>query len=421
MLPRLSQPPPAAPDAGAPRPRERVGETLREPHLLALCTSNLIQVSSWTAQFVMLQWLVTTLTESRTVLGSVSSIQGLSIFLLSPLAGVAADRWSRRPLLIGCRLGLAAVVASIGGLVASGRIAVWQILVGTAVAGALTAFLQPATQAFVFDVVRRERAGSAIALNLGAEGLGRTLGPLWGGGAVAAVGFVGAYLSAAVGVGLAVLVLLTVPVVGRGAPSPSQRSWRADLGEVLRWVRHEPPVRLALALTSLAIFNGAVSAMRPAFARHVLEAGSAGYGMLAGAAGLGSLLTAFAIAARPLARRPGLVMGYSMLAFALGIVLYSLAFSYLWVLAVELWMGAASQVWNVYTFSALQMAVPDEMRGRVVSLVYTLVMLAPVGGLFVGMLADVAGDQLALAGFGIVPCAVLTIALIAGHRQLARL
>ena len=281
--------------------------------------------------------------------------------------------------------------------------------------------MQPATQTYVLDVVRRERAQNAVALNVAAQGLGQTLGPLWGGGLVAAVGFVGAYFSSAAGVALASALLLVVPILGRSEQPAAARSWWADLLEGLAYVRANPPVRMALIVTSLAIFNGAVGAMRPVFARHVLGVDSVGYGTMAGAAGLGSLLTAFVMAGLPQARRPGLMMGYSMLGFSLCILLYSFAFSYVYVLGVEFAMGILSQVWNVYTFSGLQMAVPDAMRGRVVSLVFTLVMLAPIGALFVGMLADATSDQVALAIFGILPTTLLVVILTFGHRQLRAL
>jgi MFS family permease len=283
--------------------------------------------------------------------------------------------------------------------------------------------MQPATQTFVFDVVRRDRAQSAVALNVAAQGLGQTLGPLWGGGLVGAVGLVGAYFSASAGLLGAALLLLWVPIAGRSeSPGPrTPRGWWDDLREGLAYVRGNPPVRLALLSTSLAIFNGAVAAMRPVFARHVLGVDSTGYGVMAGVAGLGGLLAAFVMAALPQARRPGLMMVGSMLGFSTCILLYSFAFSFAWVLGVELLLGICGQVWNVYTFSGLQLAVPDAMRGRVISLVYMLVMLAPVGALFVGMLADAVGDQLALGVFGAIPMLLLAAILGFGHRQLRAL
>jgi hypothetical protein len=146
-----------------------------------------------------------------------------------------------------------------------------------------------------------------------------------------------------------------------------------------------------------------------------------GYGAMAGAAGLGGLLAAFAMAARPPSPRPGLMMSASMLGFSICIVLYAFAFSYAYVLLVELALGVLGQVWNVYAFSGIQMAVPDSMRGRVVSLVFALVMLAPIGALFVGLLADATSDQLALGIFGAIPTLIGIAILVFGRRQLAAL
>lgn len=404
-----------------PTPFANVVATLREPFFARLWGSNLLQFTAFFAQLAMLQWLVTSLTDSRTVIGLVSFVQGAVVFVTSPFAGVAADRLARRNILVVGRLGLAAVITGVGALVAAERIEIWHILVGALLTGLLTAFMQPATQTLVFDVVSRRRAPNAVALNVAAQGVGLTVGPMMGGLLIGTVGFVAAYLSSAAGVALAAGLLLLVPILGRTDNRGERRSWLRDLREGLRYVRKNPPVLLALAATSMAVFNGAVAAMRPVFARHVLGTDSAGYGAMAGAAGLGGLLAAFVMAGLPAARRPGLMMGWSMLGFSVGILLYSFAFSYAYVLSVEFAMGIVGQIWNVYTFSGLQMAVPPEMRGRIVSLVYMLIMLAPVGALFVGMLADAVGDQVALGTFGVIPIVVLSGILLFGSKQLYKL
>ncbi len=100
-------------------PWSLVGATLREPHFRAVWVSNLVHFSAWSAQFVMLQWLVTSLTDSRTGLGSVSFLMGAVVFATSPFAGVAADRLPRRNLLVLGRLGLVftlVMLAPIGAL-----------------------------------------------------------------------------------------------------------------------------------------------------------------------------------------------------------------------------------------------------------------------------------------------------------------
>ena len=152
---------------------------------------------------VVFQWLVTSLTESRAVVGLVGFVQGATVVLTSPLAGVAVDRLSKRHLLMAGRLGIAALVCAMAVLIAAERIEIWHILVASVVGGLLTALMQPATQTYVFDVVKREHLQSAVSLNAGANSLAQTAGPALGGLLVGAVGFVGAYISSALGLLLA--------------------------------------------------------------------------------------------------------------------------------------------------------------------------------------------------------------------------
>ena len=122
-----------------------------------------------------------------------------------------------------------------------------------------------------------------------------------------------------------------------------------------------------------------------------------------------------------MARRPGLIIAGSMLCFAALIVLYAFAFSYEYILAVEFGTGVCGQIWMVATFTGMQMAVPEEMRGRVMGLVFMVVMLAPMGALLVGMLADAVGDQLAMGIFGAMPTLLLVAILAFGWRTLREL
>jgi MFS family permease len=351
----------------------------------------------------------------------VSFIQGGVIFATSPLSGVAVDRLPRRRILVAGRVGLALLLCVIAALVALDRIEVAHLLAASFVLGLLGSLVQPATQTYVFDVVGRDHLQSAVSLNAAAVGVGQTLGPLLGGALLATAGFVAAYLSLAAGLVLAALLLLLVPVLGISGDGARESHWWADFKEGLSYVARHRAVLLALLVCSMSIFNGALMAMRPIFARHVLEVGSAGYGMMAGAAGLGGLLSALFAATRPVARRPGLIIAGSMLGFAILIFLYSFAFSYEYLLVVEFFTGVFGQIWMVATFTGIQMAVPEEMRGRVVGLVYMMVMLAPMGALFVGMLADAVGDQLAMGIFGAVPALLLISILAFGWSTLGEL
>jgi MFS family permease len=403
-------------------PHEATGPlaAFRVPHFLPLWISNLVQFMAGQVQGFALQWLVTELTPSRTLLGLVGFAQGSTMTLASPLAGVAADRFAKRHILVVGRIALAGLVMFVAWLVYAELIAIWHIVALAIVGGGIGALMQPASQTYVYDVVGRERVQNAVALNSAGTGAAQMLGPALAGVLLAAVGTVGTFVSAAAGALLAAALLALIPVLGRNE-SPRQVSVLRDLREGLRFVASHPPVLLTLVVCAMAFFNGALFGMRPIFARHVLEVGSVGYGMMAGASGLGVVAGGVVATLLPRFRQPGIVIAVSMLGFSTCIFLYAFAFSYQYILAVEFASGVFGQLWNVATFAGLQMAVPEEMRGRVISLVFMAVQLAAVGQLGVGVLADRLGDQIAMGIFGLIPMLVLIAILLFGHRTLRAL
>ncbi len=382
-------------------------------------SSNLIHFFAGQVHLLTLQWLVTDLTDSRTLLGLAIAIQGAVVALGSPMGGVAADRFAKRSIIVFSRLGMAIMIIGLAALMSAGLIELWHVLVSAALGGLLNALGQPASQTYVFDVVGPEHTQPAVALNSSAIGLGQMAGPALAGFLIAGGGIVGSWAAAAAGLILAALLLLPIPIPGRSR-GERRAPWR-ELREGFAYVIATPPVALALFACAMAFFNGAIFAMRPVFARHVLDVGSEGMGAMAAAAGFGTLLGSLVATMLPDFKRPGLAITLSMLAFSLCVLLYAFAFSYPYILAVEFASGLAAQIWQISTFSGLQMAVPERLRGRVMGLVFTVAQLAQVGGVFVGRLADRVGDQIAMAIFGAVPAVALLGLLLFGYRQLARL
>jgi MFS family permease len=409
--------------AGRGAPASGSGEamqTFRLPYYARLWTSNLIQFVCFQILFLAMQWLVTSLTPLRSAVGLVGFVQGGTIALASPAAGVIVDRRPKRSLIAIGRGGLALVALTIGLLVWSDGIAYWQILLVSIVGGSLASLLNPATQTFVVDVVGRQRTQNAISLNAMGTSFGTMGGGALAGVLVGSVGMVATFVSASLGVVLAGLIVLSIPIAGKASRSSRASLWE-DLREGFAYVRSRPPLLLALLASAMAIFNGAISPMRPIFARHVLAVGPEEFGVMSAVNGIGTLVAAIWITLHPPRRHLGLIIAGSMLAFASGLLLYSFAFSYAWVLGVEFWMGLTGQLWNVAALTGFQLAVPEEMRGRVLSMVFTLAQLGFVGILAVGALADVVGDQVALGLFGAIPTFLLTGILLFGWRTLKQM
>lgn len=389
------------------------------PYFRGLWISNLLHFLGLQVQLFTLQWLAMDLTESRLLMGLILAIQGVTITFLSPVAGVAADRFARRNLLILCRLALTAIILSLAALVFMGAVGLPHLFAFAVVLGGLTAMSQPPSQTYLFDVVGRDQTQKAVALNSAGIGLGMMLGPGMAGMLIALIGVVGSWLSAAAGLGTAALLLLRIPVPGQ--PHGERRAPLRELVEGFRYVWDHPPLRLAMIVCALSFFNGALAAMRPVFARHVLDVGSEGMGMMAGSMGLGNLVGALFATKLPDFRRPGLSITAAMLGFSLMIVLYAFAFSLPYLMVIEFAAGLFGQLWQVSTFAGLQMSVSEQMRGRVMGIVFMVAQFALMGGVFVGGLADLVGDQWALGVFGAIPSLILIGILTLGRRTLAAL
>jgi len=395
-------------------------ETFRLPHYGALWGSNVVQFVCFHVLFMAMQWLVTELTELVSAVTLLSALQGASIAVMSPFAGVIVDRYPKRNLIVLSRFLLAGIATTVATLVYAGVMTYWVLIAIAVLGGALNSALGPATQTFVVDVVGRDRTQHAVSLNAIGSSFGTMGGASLAGVLIAAVGVVGTYAIAAVGVIASALAVARIPIRGR-----VERTERTSLGRDLRegfaYVRSRPELLLALAACAMAIFNGAIGPLRVVFATKVFDAGPMGFGMMSAVHGVGT----FAAAALLILRRPrgnyGLLIAGTMLVYASGLVLYSFAFSFEYILAVELLLGLSGQAWNICAVVGFQMVVPTEMRGRVLSMVMTLAQLGFLGMAVVGVLADLIGVQLAVGIFGAIPMTLLTLELVFGWKTLKKM
>ena len=395
-------------------------ETFRLPHYGPLWASNLVQFICFHVLFMAMQWLVTTLTDLRGGVTFLSAIQGASIALASPFAGVIVDRYAKRNLIILGRLGLVGVATTTALLVHAEVLSYWGLVAIGIVGGALASVLGPATQTFVVDVVGRNRTQHAVTLNSIGSSFGTVGGAAIGGILIGAVGVVSTYLMAATGVVLSAIAILTIPMRGRTERS-ERSSLTRDLREGFAYVRERPPLMLALLACSMAIFNGAMGPMRVIFAKYVFEAGPSGFGAMSAAHGIGTMAAAIFLTLRPPTKHFGLLISGTMGLYAFGVLAYSFAFSFEYILGVELFLGVAGQAWNICAMVGFQLVVPPEMRGRVLSMVLTLAQLGFIGAGVVGLLADAVGDQLAVGIFGAIPTTLLALQLLFGWRVLKQM
>lgn len=336
--------------------------------------------------------VVAKLSTSASALGWVNFAMSVPTLLLMPLGGVAADRWDRRKILIYAQWVMLALAVLTGYLLQSGRLELWHLYLIALVLGAATAYDLPAYQSFYPQLVAKEDLTQAISLNQATFHGSRIIGPALASAVVRAFGTAAAFYANAASF-LAVIISLyfirSRPPAAGGAPRSAGNMMR----EGVAYVRERPELQALLGITGVTTFfifpNLAV--LMPHYALHVLPVGEGGLGALMSFSGFGSLLGSLLLLNVPHGHRAAYI---SVAAGSIVAMLSLLAW------AQTLWVAvAASAVLSLgIAFSVglssimVQETVPDEMRGRVMSL-YSLTFtgIMPFGALAIPKLADVVG------------------------------
>jgi MFS family permease len=356
-------------------------------------------VGTW-MQSVAQAWLVLTLTNDPFWLGVVSAVQFAPVIAFGLFGGLVADALPKRRALVAVQTAMMVLALSLWLLTATGLVSVGVVLVLAFCLGVANAVDMPVRQSFVVEMVGRDDVANAVALNSAMFNGARVVGPAVAGLVIGIAGIAPAFLVNGLSFLAVIAGLLLMRdeelVAVRLAERPrTVAEVRSALAEGLRYVRATPPVLLAtvvVGLVSTVAMNFQV--IVPAFARDVLGVGAEGFGFLMAASGVGSTIAALGLAfgrPRPSVLLGGaLVLGASQVALA-GTTSYAVA-AFLLFLA-----GAGGIAMAATANTTIQLAVPDGLRGRVMS-VYTTVFAGstPVGGLFVGTLASAAGIRAAV-------------------------
>jgi MFS family permease len=351
-------------------------------------------------------WLVLTLTHSSTALGVVIGLQTLPVLLLGPYGGVIADRVDKRRLSIMLQSAMGVQALILGVLTVTGEVRYWQIGVLAALLGLNNAFDNPARQSFMLEMVGPEHLRNAVSLNSVMANTARVVGPAIAGIMIATVGLGVCFLLNAASF---VAVIASLLAMDRAALNPTMPTPRAkgQLREGLRYVRHTPELLIPLIMMGLAgCLTYEFQVTLPVMASRGLHVGSAGFGFMTAAMGVGAVLGGLLVAARgQIGLRPlTLAAGGFGIALALATLAPSLPFE----LAALAFVGWGSISFMSMGNSTLQLTAAPDMRGRVMSLWFVAFQgSTPIGGPLVGWLMAVAGAR---AGLGI---ATITISVVA--------
>lgn len=359
---------------------------------------------SWSSQWIQqaaLGWVVYEITGSGAMLGAVLGARALPMFLLTPLSGVAADRYDRRRLLQASQTLASAVSLAFGAALALGVVGTWMLFAFTMLMGASNVLDRPARMSMAFELVAREDAMKAVALNTIGFSMMRIVGPALAGYLIGAFGAAGSFFVQGLLYGASALVVLTV-VFPKKARRSTGTSALAEMLEGLRFAAGDPPTRLLLTLGALPFFLlvPVWGTLFPIYAKDVFAAGPQGLGMLLTAVGVGGTLGGFAANALSRVERQGLLQAAWVLVMCAAIVGIAASASLGAAIAFAALGGAAEMAHLASNMAMLQMSAPEAMRGRVSSLMMLNPALISVGALIAGPLSDllgVRGASLALA------------------------
>lgn len=345
-------------------------------------------------------WLVHQLSGSPLFLGYVGVANAIPAICLNLVGGVVADRVEQRRLITITQTLTASLVFLLATLTLFGVVAVWHVLAVAVAAGAVNAFNQPARQAIYPHLVDRKVLSSAVALNSSVWQGMRIVAPALGGSLIAVVNTAAAFYVAGGTILLFGFVAagLRVPRVER---AKSARPLN-DLLDGLRFIKANSIFSFLIGMTFFNSFFGlAYVTLMPVFAVDVLGVGADGQGVLMSVGGIGSLAITLYLGTRSqFQHRRSVLIGGAVMT-GLTLVAFALTSEYLaWfplAIALMLVLGSFTSMYMIAIMSALQMLVPDRMRGRVMGFYGMTWNIMPLGGMFAGAVAAAIGAPWAVA------------------------
>jgi len=368
------------------------------------------------AEYVTFAWMVWEVTHDALYLGYLGLAQGVPLVLFQLWGGVLADRTNRVRLLLGTQILTTSVLLVAFALSVAGVVHVAHLLALAALSNTFRAFDEPSRMSLVPQMVGRERLPNAIALGSIPWQAGRMIGPSITGVLIAAFGgTVGLWLAAASSI--VALGMYSRLRVSADAPAPSGQHPLRQLYAGLHFVAHD---FVFAALICLALFNALFGlsyvTLLPVFSDVYFQAGSTGYGLLNAAHGTGALvgtLLVASLAAR--IRHRGLVILTGAAGLGLGLVIFSRAPGLGLALPMLACAGFSNTFYLTQVSTHLQQAVPDHLRGRVMSLYSLCWNLLPLGGLLGGGLAAAVDARFAVTVGGAL-VAANALAFLASRR-----
>lgn len=390
--------------------------SLRVPNFRLFAIGHFIAVIAVWMQRIAQDWMVLQLSGSVTAVGITVALQFMPSLFLGPWAGMMADRFAKRKILILCQCMAAVLAATLAVLAISQVVQVWHVYVIALVLGLVTVLDQPARQVFVNELVGPKYLRNAISVNSTTFQLGGLIGPALAGILLTAVGAGWAFAANALACcsTVAMLLLLRKDNLFITAPTPKRKGM---LREGLHYALSKPTIYWPWLMAGfVAVFAMSLPVILAAFADHVYDVGAAGYGLLNALVALGALAGAVASTRRRQLRLRSVVSCAGM--YGLMLCLASLAPSLLWFGVAMVLSGFWCLMFLTGSNQLVQISSNMGIRGRVMSL-YIMVLIGgqAIGGPMIGWVAEHVDPQAAILVSGGVPAlAAVAVAVVIARK-----
>lgn len=367
-----------------------------------------LTMAGYFMQMVAQGWLIYDLTGSSTWLGIVSFANGIPMLVLALPAGVLVDRFDRR-IVLSVAQGFTALISMVLAVMIWLRVLEpWHVAALAFASGCFFVAIVPARQALLPTTVERVSLSPAIAMMSAGANFGRVIGPSVGGVAIAALGAAMAFALQGVAFVLALVCAILIPKP-KIPPRPRTHSAFGSLLEGLHYVWQNKTVFNLVLLQGIPSFIlMPYTNLMPIFARDILETGPGGLGTLMTAMGIGSVLGSVLIVLLP-ARRQGVILLLSLTGLSLSLIGLAASTSMTISIGIMGLIGVTQSVYLATNNTLVQLAVPDALQGRVMSVYMTTWGLLPLGALPQGILADYVGAPAVVAGAGLISLVVIAV------------
>jgi predicted MFS family arabinose efflux permease len=288
--------------------------------------------------------------------------------------------------------------------------------------GTSHAFEIPARQSFFIEMVGREELLNAIALNAAAFHGARMIGPAIAGIIMGSLGLAACFYINSFSFIAAIAALMSMKFYSPGKKLRSKKGIAKEFKEGLKYIFSSSKIySLIIAVGIVSFFGFPYISFLPVYARDILGTGATGLGILMGCAGAGAFIGALNLAMKSKSSRKGTLLALSGLLFAVALFVFSLSTT-VWLSYVMLFLVGWSAINQIATVnSMIQLTVPDELRGRVMSSFTTVFLgMSTLGNLVIGSLAQYIGTQKALAT-GAFLCMLGIIWLLVKKKEILKL